>query len=110
MSTTPVGIASVSLSSTKLPLYDHSPEGVYLRQFLLNSGLAVKANEVKRHQMLKDAIHALIRERFGEALDAMAEDAAHTLYERLCSCPDDELEADEPDGSLPLDLPGPTPD
>jgi len=42
-------------------------------------------------------------------MDSLIEIAADELYERLtakgCAVPD-EFEADEPDGSLPLDLPG----
>jgi len=109
MTAVPNGFASPAYAATKLPLYDQSNEAIYLRQFILNCQLAVKANEVKKHRMLKDAIHAHIQTCFGEAMDAMVDDAAHALYEKLCACPEDELEADSPD-PYDLDLPPPATD
>lgn len=107
----PLGIASPALAATPLP-EGHDTSALYLRTFLLNCQLAVKANEVARHQMLKNQLHAFVAERFGDALDAMVEDAAIALYDRLTAKEESEdewpeQEADEPDGSLPLDLPGP---
>lgn len=105
MTATPLFAPIPAIANTPLPDgYDES--ALCLRRFILNAQQSVKANDVIRHRLLKDALHQMIAEQFGDALDAMIEDAAHGLYEKLCSCPEDEQEADEPDGYLPLDLPG----
>ena len=118
---TPLGIASLSLASTPLPDLTDTVEGhlpgtvpdtnaaIYLRQFLLNCQQAVKANEVARHQMLKDQLHALVMEQFGEALDSLVAVAADELYSRLCAVPDEEIEEDTPDPG-DFDLPAPEPE
>lgn len=120
--TTPFGIASVQLASTPLPDIHNTVEGVqpgelpstdaaiYLRHWLLNCQLAVKANEVAKRRQLKDALHAHIRETMGEALEALIDEATDGLMEKLrcCEIPDD-FEADTPD-NLPLDFPAPEPE
>lgn len=122
--TTPFGIASVQLASTPLPDIHNTVEGIqpgelpstdaaiYLRAFLLNCQQAVKANEVAKRRQLKDALHAHIQEAFGEALDALIDEATDTLYEKLKTDPAEEWpeqEADTPD-NLPLDFPAPEPE
>lgn len=107
MNATPMGIASPALAATPLPVgFDDS--AIYLRQFLLNCQSAVKANDVKRRQLLKDALHAHIAETFREGIEAMIDEATDTLYEKLrcCEIPD-EFEADE---LPPGELPSPEPD
>ena len=108
MTATPLFAPISAIANTPLPDgYDES--ALYLRRFILNAQQSVKANDVIRHQLLKDALHQMIAERFHGTLEAMVEDCAHGLY-KLCACPEDELEADTPDGDLPLDLPGPSSD
>lgn len=101
-------IPITAIANTPLPL-GYEPEDLLLRRFILNAQQSVSANNVKRHRMLKDALHAHVQTAFGEAIDSLVAIAADELYTRLtakgCAVPD-EFEADEPDGSLPLDLPG----
>lgn len=109
------------LASTPVPDFSEcSEEGngaprldsaLYLRRWLLDLQLKVQANEVAKHRMLKDALHAHVQEAFGEQLECLVSMAATDLYEKLmannCAVPDDELEQEEP---LPSDFPKPDPE
>jgi hypothetical protein len=92
------------LAATPLPVgFDDG--ALYLRRWLLDLREQVKANDVEKHRMLRQAIHQHIEREFHESLAAMVEDATNGLYDRLCAIPD-EFEADDTD-DLPLDLPAP---
>lgn len=99
-----------AIANTPLPDgYDES--ALYLRRFILNAQQSVLANEVAKHRMLKDALHAHVQVAFGEQLESLVSMAATDLYEKLmannCAVPDDELEQEEP---LPSDFPKPDPE
>lgn len=95
------GIASPALAATPLP-EGYEESAVYLRAFLLNCQDAVKANEVRRRQMLRAAVESVL-------LAALVDVVPQVADLMMCEIPDD-FEADTPDGDLPLDLPGPSSD
>ena len=86
---------------------------LYYNQFILNSQLAVKARDVERHRMLKEALHAHVRTVFDERLNGLIDEATDELYQQMMApAPDPEpdeweWEADTPEG---LDLPPPDDD
>ena len=56
---------------------------IYLKKWLLDLQLKVKAADVERHRMLKSAIHALVTTAFGEQIECLVDEAAGQIYEKL---------------------------
>lgn len=81
MSTT-FGIANEQLAATPLPDgYDHA--STYLRAFVLNSRLALRANEAHRRRLLLAAVHEVVAQAVNESVEAIAQRVSASLVEEL---------------------------